>query len=132
MIPTPTPIGLFLCDYVLVEEGTKKISLIGTFEEAHPASFPAVLPPFFVYAALTDGVGRGTLELVFSRLETDEDVFSYRKQISLRDQLSVLHVKLRVRNCPIPASGVYQFALLVDGMLVAQRQLRVYSKGDSQ
>jgi hypothetical protein len=31
MIPTPVALGLTLCDYVIVEEGTKKESLIGTF-----------------------------------------------------------------------------------------------------
>jgi hypothetical protein len=131
MILTPTPVGLTLCDHVLVEQGTKKVSLIGSFWEVGVERFPAVLPPFFVYAALTDGLGSGTLELVLSRLETDEEVFTYRSAITFLDQLSVLYVRLRVRNCSIPASGANQFMLLVDGALVAQRQLRVHLRGGS-
>src|SRR5260370_37773990 len=82
MIVSPTPVGLILCDYVLVEQGTKKVSLIGSFREVGVEQFPAILPPFYAYAALTDGLGSGTLELVLSRLETDEDVFSHRSPVS--------------------------------------------------
>lgn len=121
-----------MCDYVLVEQGTNKVSLIGSFRELSVDRFPAVLPPFFIYAALTDGLGTGTLELVLSRLETDEEVYRYRTRISFQDQLTVLHVYLRLHNCSIPAPGAYEFMLLVDGALVAQRQLRVNQRGDSQ
>jgi hypothetical protein len=32
MIPPPIALGLALCDYVIVEERTKKVSLIGRFD----------------------------------------------------------------------------------------------------
>jgi hypothetical protein len=85
VIPTPIPVGLVLCDYVLVEQTTRKVSLIGSFWEVGMRRFPEILPPFFVYAALTDGQGTGTLELVVSRLETDEEVFTYRRPITFPD-----------------------------------------------
>lgn len=33
MVSIPVAIGLSLCDYVTVEDGTKKVSLIGAFEK---------------------------------------------------------------------------------------------------
>jgi hypothetical protein len=66
MILTPVPVGLILCDYVLVEEGSKKVSIIGSFRDVNVERFPAVLPPFFVYAELTDGLGSGIMEFGLS------------------------------------------------------------------
>jgi hypothetical protein len=131
MTQTPIPVGLILCDHVLVEQGTKKISIIGSFRRVDVEQFPAKLPPFFLYAELTDGLGSGIMESVLSRLETDEQVFSYRTPIRFSDQLSVLRTRLRISNCTIPSSGAYQFMLLVDGMFVAQRQLQVFLRTDS-
>jgi hypothetical protein len=40
MILTPIPVGLILCDFVLVEQGTKKVSLIGSFREVFRGAVP--------------------------------------------------------------------------------------------
>ncbi len=92
MIPTPTAIGLTLCDSVIVEAGTEKVSLIGTFRRLAVPKFPVVLSPFVVHAALTDGAGSGMLELVCTRLETGEELFTYNRQISLSNPLSEVRV----------------------------------------
>src|SRR3954453_6988085 len=126
MIPTPSALGLIVCDYVLIKEGTHKVSLFVCFPELSLARFPAVLPPFFVYALLSDGSGSGTLELILSRLETDEEIFTHRRPITFVDQLAEVRVKLRIRNCSIPAPGYYQLSLLVDGQSVARRRLHFH------
>src|SRR5689334_5976929 len=48
MIPTPVALGLTLCDYVLVEQGTKKVSYIRSFRRLRASGFPVVMSPFFV------------------------------------------------------------------------------------
>jgi hypothetical protein len=132
MIPTPTAVGLILCDYFLVEDGTNKVSFIGCFRDLTVETFPAVLPPFFVCTSLTDGAGTGIMELTLSNLETGEEVFAFRWPITFQDPLTVLRVRVRVRNWSISAPGTYQVMLSVDGDLVGQRQLHVYRKGGSQ
>jgi hypothetical protein len=42
-----------------------------------------------------------------------------------RSQLSELQVVLQLRGWPIPAPGVYEFVLFVDGQRVTRRRLRV-------
>src|SRR5947208_4128142 len=93
----------------------EEVSLIGSFREVVLEQFPMVLPPFSVHAVLSDGSGSGTLELILSRLETDEEVFSYRRPITFADQLTEVRVRLRISSCAIPAPGYYQLTLLVDG-----------------
>ena len=129
MVPTPVALGLALCDYVLVEEKTKKISLIGTFAGIRVDQFPATPPPFSVFAVLTDGSGDATIRLSVLQLETDEEVYAYQSQVHFPDPLAEVSFHLRLHHCVFPAAGAYQFTLLVDGEWVAQRRIRVYSTG---
>jgi hypothetical protein len=46
MIPTPIAVGLTLCDYVSIEEGTRKVHFLGSFRRSAVSGFPAVLSPF--------------------------------------------------------------------------------------
>jgi hypothetical protein len=57
MVPPPTVVGLTLCDVVIVDEGTRKVSLINTFTGIRLASFPASPQPFCVYTTLAGGQG---------------------------------------------------------------------------
>src|ERR1700724_3349625 len=88
MAAQPVALGLTLCDYVSVEERTKKVSLIGCFTGLAVSRFPAIAQPFCVFAVLTDGLGDGTIDLVVFQLDTGEEVFSYRSPISFPDKLT--------------------------------------------
>jgi len=127
MVPRPVALGLTLCHYFLVEEGTRKVSLVGVFSKLTSDQFPYVPPTFFVHAALTDGLGNATIDLVFTRLDTDEEVGVRRRQVRFANRLGELHVVFQVANLAFPVPGAYLFTLLVDGEWVAQRRLRVFS-----
>ena len=130
MVSPPVAVGLTLCDYVLVEERTRKVSLIGSFTGIGVLSFPAVVPPFSVFAVLTDGLGNGTIELGVSRLDTNEQVANYRTPVHFPDKLAEVFFHIRLHQCSFPAPGHYQFTLLADGQWLAQRRIRVYTRGD--
>jgi hypothetical protein len=129
MVPTPVALGLVLCDTVVVEEKTKKASLIGTFAGIKVNEFPATAPPFSVFAVLVDGQGRATIKLSVLRLDSNEEVYAYDSQVHFPDPLAEVRFHLRLHHCVFPAAGTYQFTLLVDGEWVAQRRIRVYSTG---
>jgi hypothetical protein len=129
MVPTPVALGLAVCDYVIVEEKTKKISLIGTFAGIKANEFPATPSPFSVFAVLTDGSGDATIKLSVLQLETDEEIYAYQSQVHFPDPLAEVSFHLRLHHCVFPAAGTYQFTLLVDGEWVAQRRIRLYSAG---
>jgi Family of unknown function (DUF6941) len=131
MAEPPIVLGLTLCDYVIVEEGTRKVSLIGAFTSMAVEEFPAVSPPFSVYAALTDASGNVTIRLVVVRLDTDEEVYSFQGTAHFPDKLAAVGFYLHIQDCSFPVPGFYQFTLDVDGEWVAHRRLRVYQKGDS-
>lgn len=125
MVPTPVALGLTLCDYVIVEDGTKRVSLIGTLTKITGGSFPHLAPQFFVFAALMDGLGDATVDVIATRLDTNERIYARQRRVHFSDRLRELHVIFRVADCRFPAPGVYQFTMLVDGEWVAQRRIHV-------
>ena len=54
MIPPPMTVGLTLCHYVMVEEGTKNVSLIGGFSKFRGRAFPFTPSPL-LRLYFTDG-----------------------------------------------------------------------------
>lgn len=128
MDPRPVVLGLNLCDHVIVEERTKKVSLIGTFTGLGANKFPALLPPFSVFAMLTDGVGSVTMKLSITHMDTNEVVYSYSGNLQFPDKVAEVAYHMRLRQCILPAPGLYQFTLWIDNEWAAQRRLRVYHK----
>src|SRR4051794_34496397 len=94
MVPTPTALGMWLCDQVIIEEKTKKPSLIGCFLGLPVEMFPSPPQRFSVFSALTDARGAGTIGVVATRLETDEVIYQDAHPISFPDRMIVVHVHL--------------------------------------
>jgi hypothetical protein len=125
MASAPVPIPLTLCDHVLIEQGTSKISLIGSFTTLKLRPFPAVAPPFFVFALLTDTVGDVTMELKLGRLDTGAEVTIHRSRLTFPDKLVEVLYRPRLAKLVFPVPTTYQFTLLADGQWVAHRRLRI-------
>ena len=129
MVPKPIALALFVCDYVIVEERTKKISLIGNFTGIGVDHFPAAVPPISIFAVLTEGIGDATIEIVVARLDTAEDLFVYRSSLHFPEKLVEVPFHVRLKQCSLPSAGIYQFTLLVDGEWIAQRRIRAHLAG---
>jgi len=125
MVPLPIAVGLSLCDYILVEEGTRKVSLIGTLTRLEADGFPYIPRLFFVYAVLLEGVGAARIKLVVRRLDTNEEIYERERQVHFSNRLQELHISFRVERCSFPVPGRYELDLLVDGESVTRRCLRI-------
>jgi hypothetical protein len=86
------------------------------------------VPPFSAYALFTDGLGDANVNLVVSRLDTDQGVVVYRGTLHFPDRLTHVGFHTRFRQFGFPVSGRYQFTLLVDGEWVAQQSITVNTK----
>jgi len=127
VVPAPVAIGMTVCDYVIVEERTRKISTIGSFSGMKVARFPSIPQRFCVFAGLTDSQGRGTATVAIKRLADDLEVYSHSEPVNLPERLAEVPVLFRIQAWSFPSSGRYEVALLVDGETVSRRRLRVYS-----
>jgi hypothetical protein len=130
MVPLPQALALSLCDRVIIEQGTKNPSLIGIFLARKVEEFPSEPVAFSVFVPMMVGRGKGTIELVTIRLESDDQIYAQRGEITFPDRLAVVHVHFRVSTIRFPGPGNYEFLVLVDGDLIAQRRIAIYLRED--
>ena len=105
MIPRPLALALSLCDQVIVEEGTRKLSLVGGFNGLRARSFPFVPSPFCVIATLSGGLGEAEVTLAVTELQSDEEIYSLTRQVRFPDRFVEVHVLFRLAECSFPAAG---------------------------
>lgn len=129
MVPPPVALALTLCDLVIVEEGTRKVSLLGTFSTFRARSYPFAPSAFRVFAVLTDGQGQARIRLSVTSLATDEIIHSVEQPVAFPDRFAEVQVLFHLHQCRFPAAGGYQFSLFVDGEWVAHRRVRVVDAG---
>ncbi len=79
MVPLPTVLGLIVCEKVIIEQGTRNVSLVTCFNGLVVERVPTPPCTFAVYSTLTDGQGRGTIALVISSLETHAEKLRLRR-----------------------------------------------------
>ncbi len=128
MTPLPMVLGLTVCEKVIVEEGTKNVSLVSTFTKLFVEEFPSPPQRFAIYTVLTNAVGDATIELTVTRLDSDEEVYSLRRPLRFPDRLAEVRVLYRLREVMFPAAGWYQFTLYLDGEWLTQRRLQVVER----
>jgi hypothetical protein len=120
----PRVVGLILCERLEIDVQTHRASLVGVFQGLAALAFPAHVR-FVVYTALYGGKGEGTMRLAITRLETEEEIYSWERRWSPPGRGLTTHVEIRPRRCVFPAAGRYAVSLSVDGEELTSRYLDV-------
>lgn len=132
IIQRPTALGLMLCDQVSFDKDTLKPSLIGVFNGMAVEGFPSPRQKCDLFAALTDGIGEGEVDLVVIHSETEEQIHAQSLLMSFPEPLKIVNFRFRYRELVFPRAGEYRFAFLVNGEEIAQRRIRVYELEEDQ
>jgi hypothetical protein len=115
-------LGMVLCDHVIVEEGTGKVSFVGTFNKLKSATFPARFSPFEVGAMLVGSQGDVAIEVHLARLDTGASIIVHRRRLHFVDKLTEVLFKERFRDFSFPVPGYYEFSVVAEGEWVAHRR----------
>src|SRR5437764_5730825 len=97
---TPAVVGLTLCDLVIDEALTHKLSLVGSFTEILVDELPGLAEPFSAVAFLTDAQGVIDLELRVTDAATNALVESRRHRVYSPNPLRVVYCNVRIKDCP--------------------------------
>ena len=71
--------GLFLCEQVIFEEGTRNVTMVNAFNKRVVNEVPSETHRFFAFAELTNGYGIVPIILACQRLDTLEPVSKPRQ-----------------------------------------------------
>ena len=123
-MPEPVFVALLLADRVITEDNQKK-AIIGTFTQFTVRQVPAGLPPWFIYAAVTNISGElpFSLNLVFDK--SQQVVFSAGGTITVDDPRRVVELVIPVPNVVFPEAGTYVVSFHVSGDQIGSRILDV-------
>ena len=129
-MPEPVFVALLLADRVITEDNQKK-AIIGTFTQFTVRQVPAGLPPWFIYAAVTNLAGEHpfSLNLVFDK--SQQVVFSAGGTLKVDDPRRVVELVIPVPNVVFPEAGTYVVSFHLGGEQIGSRILDVMV-GDSQ
>ena len=121
----PQVMGLVFCERFGIDPLRHRVSLEGLFQALRFDRFPTRPQEFTVYAALYGIAVEGTIELEVVRLETEMEIYRYRKWVAFVGG-TVHQMEFRVKTLRFPAPGRYGCRLLFEGNLLTERYLDVF------
>ncbi len=123
--PTPSVLSINICDSIIRDEATKKVSLIGLFNTIRANSFPYTHPQLHVYVALTNGHGKYKTDIRFSNLEDSKPIAGMVGELDFQNPLQVVELNICWQQLHFNKPGDYVVQVLCEGELVGERKFRV-------
>jgi hypothetical protein len=129
---------MVLCDGIHRDAATGKFTLLGTFSTLLAQEFPAKAH-FFVYSAVTDGLGKMPVRLrivdagcgIAQSEEAGRNVAEEEVNVEFPDPLAVHELSIEV-HASLPKPGLYHCELLVNRCLLMSRRMLVVSSQDRE
>ena len=131
MLRVPIPIGMMLCEQVIVQEQTRYVTPVNCFTHRTVKQFPSEAFPFVAFSILTGAQGDVPLAIVINRLDTLEPVYRTDFSVRFTSPLQAVRCTLRVLNCRFPVAGHYEVLLMAGGEMLARVKLVIQQKEPS-
>ncbi|MDA1195293.1 MAG: hypothetical protein O2894_08915 [Planctomycetota bacterium] len=125
---TPLPVvkAFLVCDQIIQDAQTGKISLIGLFQDLRADRFPATHPSLWIYTSLTNARGAYTFEIQLVDVANSTVLGKGTPPtIQIPGPLETAEMCAQLGNLQLPRPGTYEFQLLANGELLATKHLRV-------
>jgi hypothetical protein len=119
----PILLALVLCDSIIREAGTNKLSLIGTFNGVFSNTFPCTHPSLSVYLAITEGRGKVPCILRMTSLDQNQVIFELPGQIEFGGPTSVGELVFQLQSVRFETPGVYAIEFWANGDLLGSRKV---------
>lgn len=123
--------NVFLIADRVIREDNGKRGIIGAFNSFNVPQFPAVVPPFFIYANIEDFSGNPEFSVNIVRDDSDLVIFSFGGELNALDPEKESELLIPVVNLSIPKEGEYNLILKIGGYQYASRRLHVSRIGSA-
>jgi Family of unknown function (DUF6941) len=125
----PPARSLIICDYLVVEEDTRNVTLVNCFARKAFGQFPTPPITCWFYCSLSNGFGQFPIALRIERLESVQWEYEKTENVVFLDRLKEVRYYGRLRDIRFPVPGSYSFMLLLDGDILADTKIEIRSKG---
>jgi hypothetical protein len=121
----PVLVALLFADRVLVEEGNRKKTIVGTFTQFHADKFPAVFAPWYIYAAVTNIEGEHSFSLNLVLEKESQVILGINGKVKADDRNKVNEFIFPIQRAIFPSAGTYSLTFNIGGIQVGSRLLEV-------
>jgi hypothetical protein len=129
-MPEPVFNALLMADKVIVEDNGKKAA-IGIFNRFNFPKFPAVAPPWFIYASFDNLPEDNEFTVNIARKDSQEVVFSAQGGVKVTDPDKGVEIALPVPPVKFNRTGKYILAFILNGREIATRIFDVEIQGET-
>src|SRR5260370_41238879 len=98
----PSVLSILICDYVILEAGTNKKTLVGVFDSVNTTQLP-VFQRLGFYARLTDMWGKYRFKIRIVVLDEEEQLIGglETNEIEATDRLAIMELALNLPPVPL-------------------------------
>jgi hypothetical protein len=127
--PRPAVNAMLLCERILREQGTGRVTLVGILDRVTSPQFPfEYVCGMGVYLRMTDAAGRYLMHLDQIRLEDQTRVGRWELTAAVANPISAYEVTLQLPRVSFERRGAYEFRFSVHGRFVAGAILSLTSE----
>lgn len=119
MVPTPTCVGLVLCEKVVVEDRSHNLTLVNCFHRLLIDDTPYTADPFYLYFRLADGRGDGKLTIKIIEPKNLSVAHEAWMTVQFDDPTESMRFVFPVSGCTFEPAGRHHVTLTVDDELAA-------------
>jgi hypothetical protein len=124
----PVVKAFLVCDYVIHESGTNKKSCIGIFHNIRAGQFPCRHGQLSIYANIAEAEGKYVFELLLVNLKDGKILGSGQTpELEVPHRLHTAELAFQLHNIVFPSAGKYEFRLIANGDLIAQKVIEIES-----
>lgn len=123
--PKPIVLSVNICDTIIRDETTKKVSLIGLFSAIKANTFPSTHSLFHVYVALTNGHGLYKTSLRIVNIQKNEVLISIDGDLNVANPLQVIELNVGLQGLRLSGPGKYSVQVLCEGEPIGSREFMV-------
>lgn len=123
--PKPVVLSINICDSIIRDEITKKVSLIGLFSVIHANTFPVAHPFCHVYVALTNGHGLYKTVLRIVNMNNNKSIFNMDGDLNIVSPLQVVELNIGLQGLRFEEAGKYSVQVLCNGEPIGCRDFMV-------
>lgn len=129
MNQNPFARSLIVCESAVVEESTRKLTLVNCFTIRSYPTFPTPPTNLAFAAFLTDGIGVLNMLLKLTILDTGGVLLERRFRVHFQSPLRPMTFLYRIEHTTFPRAGQYEASLFCEAELLALTRFTFDRKG---
>ena len=122
---TPYLLAIVVCDNVIIDERSKKKTLVGLFDSINSRAFPANHPALSIFVRVIDA--EGLYSFRFDYVNVEDDTLINRAvipDVTIPDRLIAHDLVMEVPGIGIPKPGEYEFRIFANERYIGRTKFR--------